>query len=137
MYTVSELVRLLGLATENQVRNRIEAVRDLLAGAIRRGPNNQLLVTEEGLATLRSLQTLCESGHTLKEAASILRYESDPYTKKREEFDHETSRNRDEGWEALVGHLAEEVQDLSRRLWALEARIRAEEGHRPWWEAWR
>jgi hypothetical protein len=136
MYTVSELVRLLGLATENQVRNRIEAVRDLLAGAIRRGPNNQLLVTEEGLAILRSLQALCESGHTLKEAASILRYDSDPYTKKHEQVYHETRKNQAEGWEALVGHLAEEVRDLSRRLSALEARVRGW-GDQPWWEAWR
>ncbi len=133
MYTVPELVRILGLSTENQVRNRIEAVRDLLAADIRRGPNNQILLTEQGLATLRALQELCESGYTLKEASNILRYKSEFKSETVDMALDKTRRNQDEGWRGLVEHLAEEVRDLQRRVAALEARVQAGSGQTPWW----
>jgi len=131
-------VKILGLSTENQVRNRIEAVRDLLAADIRRGPNNQLLITEQGLALLRSLQALCETGHTLKEASNILRYEIDRKDESLARPGSETGQKLDKqeetGWEALVEHLAAQVRALERRVAALEAR-RAGEGE-PWWLRW-
>jgi len=131
-------VKILGLSTENQVRNRIEAVRDLLAADIRRGPNNQLLITEQGLALLRSLQALCETGHTLKEASNILRYEINRKDERLARPGSETGQKLDKqeetGWEALVEHLAAQVRALERRVAALEAR-RAGEGE-PWWLRW-
>lgn len=144
MHTVPELVALLGLSTENQVRNRIEAIRDLLAGALRRGPNNQLLLTADGLALLRDLQGLCETGHTLTEAANILRYKTEQVDRKVLGESSTISRNRAEpggdeegGWKALVEHLADEVRDLAQRVAALEALSRREAGVGSWWERWR
>ncbi|MCR4392553.1 MAG: hypothetical protein NUV94_07335 [Candidatus Acetothermia bacterium] len=141
VYTVSELVRLLGLSTENQVRNRIEAVRDLLAGAIRRGPNNQILLTEDGLSTLRDLQALCETGYTLTDAANLLRYKTETKEQKLVGISGKTEPNRDEpgdvGWRALVEHLAEDVRRLADRVAALEVMVQREIGQAPWWERWR
>jgi len=135
LYTIPELVKILGLSTENQVRNRIEAIRDLLAADIRRGPNNQILVTDQGLALLRSLQALCETGHTLREASNILRYE---FEQKEESFvgvldesGQNQERQDEAGWRALVEHLAAQVRALEQRVTALEARRGG--GEAPWW----
>ncbi len=144
MHTIPELVALLGLSTENQVRNRIESVRDLLVGALRRGPNNQILITEDGLSLLRDLQALCETGHTLTEAADIVRYRSErneeklihdspPIVRSRAKPD-ETDRS---GWDALLAHLEAEVRDLAGRVAALEAAAHREKPSAAWWERWR
>ena len=47
MHTISSLRKTLGLATTNQVRNRIDSIRDVLAPHLRRGPNNQLLISDD------------------------------------------------------------------------------------------
>jgi len=73
MHTINSLRTTLGLSSANQVRNRIEAAKDVLAGHLRRGPNNQILVTDSGLALLRRLQELYDSGLTLTEASEVLR----------------------------------------------------------------
>ncbi|QAA76651.1 MAG: hypothetical protein BIP78_0885 [Candidatus Bipolaricaulis sibiricus] len=145
MYTVPELTALLGLSTENQVRNRIEAIRGLLVGSIRRGPNNQLLVTEDGLRLLRDLQALCETGHTLTEAANIMRYKSEEEDRSRGEPSPRIAPSQAKpaqsaetgGWRALVEHLAAEVRDLAARVGALEARAGPERMTGAWWERWR
>lgn len=144
MYTVRELVSILGVATENQVRNRIEAIRDLLLPHLRRGPNNQLLLTETGLTLLQDLQALCETGHTLKEAANILRFRFELKGEMVSRGQEETGKNQekregpgDEGWRALVEHLAGEVRDLAERVRALEARVQAQARQTTWWESWR
>lgn len=144
MHTVPELVPLLGLSTENQVRNRIEAIRDLLLGSLRRGPNNQILVTEEGLRLLRDLQALCETGHTLTEAANLLRYKTQRDNEKisadSPTFVHnEAKPNQTEeaGWATLVEHLAAEVRELAQRVAALEAASHRSGPSPAWWERWR
>ncbi len=138
MYTIPEIRRLLGLSTDNQVRNRIDAIRDLLAADIRRGPNNQILITERGLGLLRSLHQLCETGHTLKEASNILRFREEQNAEIPSRPPHETEQNRaDPGCRelsALVEHLAREVEALDRRLTALEGQLRGQ--GRPWWLDW-
>jgi len=144
MHTVPELVALLGLSTENQVRNRIEAVRELLVGSLRRGPNNQLLVTDDGLRILRDLQALCETGHTLTEAANIMRYRQDtddgtivgasPTITANRTIQGETG---DAAWRTLVEHLASEVRELAGRVAALEAAARRNQPLAAWWERWR
>ena len=135
---------MLGLSTENQVRNRIEAIRDLLLPHLRRGPNNQLLLTEEGLRLLRDLQALCETGHTLKEAANILRFRAESVEKETVQVLDKTGVNQekprmeeDAGWRALVEHLAQEVRDLSERVRLLELKLQAQGGQKAWWERWR
>ncbi|MBC7099400.1 hypothetical protein H5T52_09835 [Candidatus Bipolaricaulota bacterium] len=136
MYSVPELVRILGLSTENQVRNRIEAVRDLLAADIRRGANNQLLITERGLDTLKALQALCESGHTLREASDILRHNVEQKEKSFERDFYKAEQNQDGGWRELVVHLAEQVRALEGRVAALEARVAGAGQRVPWWTRW-
>ncbi|MGQ9699864.1 MAG: hypothetical protein ACUVQS_02200 [Candidatus Bipolaricaulaceae bacterium] len=144
MYTVRELVSILGVASENQVRNRIEAIRDLLLPHLRRGPNNQLLLSEAGLTLLRDLQALCETGHTLKEAADILRFRFELKEERISRVQEESGQNqekrggpKEEGWQALVEHLAAEVRDLAERVRALEARVQAQTRQTAWWENWR
>lgn len=144
MYTVPELVKVLGLSTENQVRNRIEAIRDLLAGHIRRGPNNQILLTQEGLALLRDVHVLCESGQTLAEAARIMRYRAEEEAKKifggadeAEQIKEKPGERGDEGWRVLVAHLAQDMRRLEERVAALEAAVARQRGHLGWWERWR
>lgn len=137
MYTVRELVSILGVATENQVRNRIEAIRDLLLPHLRRGPNNQLLVSAEGLRLLRDLQALCETGHTIKEAANILRFKAEEIEYEPAGVSHETRENQEKGWQALVEHLAAEVRELRERVGRLEARVLGKEARMPWWERFR
>ncbi len=139
MYTVPQLVDTLNLETEHQVRNRIEALRDLLVGHLRRGPNNQLLVTESGLAYLQALQALCETGHTLKEAAALVRYQAEEVTpafRMSEEHSGLHQAIPDHGWPAFVQHLAEQVRHLEARVRALEAKIDDTRGQEPWWDRW-
>jgi hypothetical protein len=144
MYTVPELVPLVGLSTENQVRNRIEAIRDLLLGSLRRGPNNQILVTEEGLRLLRDLQALCETGHTLTEAANLLRYKMQRDEEKISggspalvRTEAKPNKTEDAGWAVLVEHLAAEVRELAQRVAALEAASQRSGPPPTWWERWR
>ena len=141
MYTVAELVQLLHLSTEHQVRNRINAVRDLLAGFIRRGPNNQMLVTEEGLAVLRDLQALVETGHTLAEASRVIRFRQERENDTRIGVVNQGEQNQvkaeeGEGWSKWVEHLAEDLRRLEERVAALEASLR-ERRQVAWWERWR
>jgi len=74
MHTISMLRRTLGLSSDNQVRNRIERIKDLLSEHIRRGPNNQIFLTEPGLEIMRQFQELCDTGLTLAEASQVLRF---------------------------------------------------------------
>jgi len=139
MYTILNLRKALGLTTANQVRNRIEAIKDLLAGDLRRGPNNQILVSDAGLDLLKRLQELYDSGLTLAEASEILRAKS--YSKRL--IDNSTSsglsRNRmipGERNEAIAA-LKEEIAFLRERVAYLEARLaeeRSEARSPAWWE---
>ncbi len=73
MHTISMLRRALGLSTDNQVRNRMERIKDLLAEHIRRGPNNQIFLTDPGLEAMKQFQELHDTGLTLAEASTVLR----------------------------------------------------------------
>jgi len=70
------LRRTLGLSSDNQVRNRMERIKDLLGEHVRRGPNNQIFLTEPGLEIMRQFQELCDSGLTLAEASQVMRLTS-------------------------------------------------------------
>ncbi len=54
----------------------MDQIKDLLADHIRRGPNNQVFLTDPGLGLLRRLQELHETGLTLTEASSALRVDA-------------------------------------------------------------
>lgn len=126
MYSIGELVRHLGLRTETQVRNRIEAIRDLIEPHLLRGPNNRILVDERGLELLRALQALCESGKTVKEAAKALRARTDSTVKKASPMERQAQGNE------LLRQLEEEIRFLRRLVLESTAPKPA-----PWWEKWR
>ncbi len=123
MHTVSSLRKALGLTTTNQVRNRIEAVRDVLEPHLRRGPNNQILLSDDGLAVLRQVQELYDSGLTMTEASDVVRatalYQQPPATKVSPGLaQHLTMPG--EGGGAPMRILQDEVRFLRNRLAELE-----------------
>ena len=72
MQTLNELRATLGIGSLNQIRNRIDAIRDQLRPYMKRGPNNQILIEDEGVRLLQLLQELHDTGLTIKEASRII-----------------------------------------------------------------
>ncbi len=139
MYTINDIKKMLGLSTTNQVRNRIEAVKSLLAPELRRGPNNQILITEAGLGILQRLQELYDSGLTIAQASDVLRsnYDFDDNSKNTDLPGLGSNRVERGASEELVRALRDEIAFLRTRVAYLEEQLhgRAEpEGAPPWWE---
>jgi len=143
MHSINSLRRTLGLTSANQVRNRIEAIKDLLIAHIRRGPNNQILLTDAGAELLRRLQELHDSGLTMTEASDILRssiYKKEPTE---ESVSRRSSRNatKQDQTDPAVAALREELAFLRQRVAYLEQRLLSEvESGReptPWWSSLR
>lgn len=143
MHTISSLRKALGLSTANQVRNRLDAVRDVLEPHLRRGPNNQILVADEGLALLRQLQELIDSGLRLTEASDVLRATSVPISSIRATVSSgsaSTGAQRSEGDRELAVALRSEIAFLRARVVELESRPVSSEtgsGAAPWWTSLR
>jgi hypothetical protein len=143
MHSINSLRQTLGLTSANQVRNRIEAIKDLLIAHIRRGPNNQILLTDPGTELLRRLQELHDSGLTMTEASEILRssiYKKDIVDKPVSQRIVQNDTKPDQT-ASLVAELREELAFLRRRVVYLEQRLQSEvETPRepaPWWFALR
>jgi hypothetical protein len=139
MNTISDLRKILGLSTTNQVRNRIDAIKDLLSDHLRRGPNNQILLTDEGAALLRRLQDLYDSGLTITEASEVLRSNAhkDALTTKRKPFGFTQNQAKVDQAGALITALKEEIAFLRERISFLEERPgtgHTKERPREWWE---
>lgn len=130
MYTIGMLRRTLGLSSDNQVRNRLEAIKDLLSDHTRRGPNNQIFLTEEGLGLVRRLQEYHESGLTLTEASHILSAKT--YKHENQEGGREPGWRRNEAKqeEAASGH-PEELTGRERSVLREHAAV-LEELARSW-----
>lgn len=73
--TLEQLKDTLGLETVNQVRNRVEALGDLLDGSLKRGSKNKIIIEQDGIVILRKLEDLYKSGLTLEDAATQIRTE--------------------------------------------------------------
>ena len=138
MHTISDLRKALGLSTANQVRNRVEAIKDVLTPHLRRGPNNQILISDAGVVLLRRLQDLYDSGLTLTEASEVLlsnaldkghisRSVSSGLAQKAV-----NAGQRDE----VITTLKEEIAFLRQRVAFLEGQQRKEPAAPPrmWWE---
>ena len=139
MHTINDLRKLLGLTTTNQVRNRIEAIKDVLSDHLRRGPNNQILITEGGVELLHRLQNLYDSGLTITEASEVIRsssfIESSLENKTSSGFVQKqvNAKERDE----LIAALKEEIAFLRERVAFLEQRKEQRQEadkKREWWE---
>jgi len=72
MQTLNELRATLGIGSLNQIRNRIDAIREPLRPHMKRGPNNQILIEDEGIRLLQMLQELHDTGLTIREASKII-----------------------------------------------------------------
>jgi hypothetical protein len=142
MHTISSLRKALGLTTTNQVRNRIEAVRDVLEPHLRRGPNNQILLSDDGLAVLRQVQELYDSGLTMTEASDVVRatalYQHSPAIAVSPGLAHNQT-TPSEGGGAPVRVLQDEIRFLRGRLAELEGNLARsaapplDTGEAPWW----
>ena len=75
MKSVKQIKNILELDTIHQVRNRVKAIQDIIEDYIKRGENNEILVSDSGVKLLKRLQELYESGLLLNEAANVLRTE--------------------------------------------------------------
>lgn len=143
MHSINSLRQTLGLTSANQVRNRIEAIKDLLIAHIRRGPNNQILLTDAGVELLRRLQEFYDSGLTMAEASQVLRSSIYKKDSTDQPVSHGILRNdtKPEQTTALVASLRAELASLRLRVADLERRIQSDrEGAResdPWWSALR
>ncbi|MCX6091976.1 MAG: hypothetical protein NTX23_03815 [Candidatus Bipolaricaulota bacterium] len=143
MHTITGLRKALGLSTANQVRNRIEAVRDVLEPHLRRGPNNQILLTDEGLAVLRQLQELYDSGLRMNEASDVIRASAVSSVTSRSTVSPGFAQHQampSESRAASVRALEDEIAFLRTRLVALEAQLTRprfdvgdHEPSSPWW----
>jgi len=142
MHTISTLRRTLGLSTDNQVRNRIERIKDLLSEHIRRGPNNQIFVTDPGLELLKRFQELYDSGLTLTEASYVLRADGMNTRSKESVVSSRLALNEAKPGSAdAQAHLREELAFLRSQLSLLRQRMqetasagsdRTTSGD-PWW----
>ncbi len=139
MHTIGDLRKSLGLATDNQVRNRIEAIKDLLYPHLRRGPNNQILVAESGVALLRELQELCDSGLTITQASDILTSKAYMNNTTAHEVSLGLPRNttNQDDTEIVIELLRDEIAFLRQQVKYLEAQqadVRPKRENQLWWE---
>jgi len=142
MHSVNSLRTTLGLTSANQVRNRIEAIKDLLLPHIRRGPNNQILLTDDGADLLRRLQELHDSGLTMTEASDIVR--SSAYKDSRVDFPvsprSALNATKPDATAELLAAMREELTVLRRQLASLESRLPLRSEPDPagsWWSSLR
>ena len=143
MHTISMLRRTLGLSSDNQVRNRIERIKDLLSEHIRRGPNNQIFLTDPGLDLMKQFQELYDTGLTLAEASNVLHTNSLIDESRTSSVSSSFSQNRAKPASDLIRPESTITQQLNRiqeQLGVLERQVassasanpRAEEPQ-PWW----
>lgn len=142
MHTVNSLRTTLGLSSANQVRNRIEAIKDVLAPHLRRGPNNQILITDTGVAMLRQVQELYDSGLTLTEASDVLRAHAVAKLNSRSPVSSSLPSDNTtpaETGETAYAALRAEVAVLRQRIASLETQCERRntgdgQGAAAWWE---
>ena len=143
MHSINSLRQTLGLTSANQVRNRIDAIKDLLLAHIRRGPNNQILLTDEGAALLQQLQELHDSGLTMTEASDIVRSTTYKESHKPISVSSPSTPNATKPDETavLLHTLRDEIVRLRRHVTALEQRLdippETDRDGASWWRALR
>jgi len=139
MYTISDLRKLLGLETANQVRNRISAIRGILTSSLRHGPNNQILLTKAGLDLLRQLQDLYDTGLTLREASDVIQHTlaANGVTVSQDSRAFTQNQVNREQQNQVVAILRDEIAFLRKRVALLEERnvvVNRSEHPHLWWE---
>lgn len=143
MHTISMLRRALGLSSDNQVRNRMERIKDLLVEHVRRGPNNQIFLTEPGLEIMRRFQELYDTGLTLAEASTVVRTTSFNYWNTTPAVSSRSRLNDDkldQPTSNLTSALLEEIVLIRKHMAALQAQFLLSldnatppDEAKPWW----
>ena len=143
MHTITMLRRALGLSSDNQVRNRMERIKDLLVEHIRRGPNNQIFLTEPGLEIMKQFQELYDTGLTLTEASNVMRTKHINYASSESSGSLRSRQNDhkpDQRESNLTSALLEEMVLIRTHIAALQAQLPSSGNNaapsddaRPWW----
>lgn len=143
MHTISMLRRTLGLSSDNQVRNRMERIKDLLAEHIRRGPNNQIFLTDPGLDLMKQFQEFYDSGLTLAEASQVLRASAGSLDRSAVSVSSRSGLNATKPTQlasGLASALQEELALIRKHIAALEKQLPSSFNDeapsadaRPWW----
>jgi len=119
--SIDDLTTSLGLSRA-AVWNRINLLREVLEEkkCFRRGPNNAIMLTGEGLQLLRVMQDRISEGLTMKQAVEEIKRELGFVSKK--EARRDPLAMKLEMVRRQVTAVEEKVNDLDRRVDALEAR---------------
>jgi len=119
--SIDDLTDSLGLSRA-AVWNRINLLREVLEekNCFRRGPNNAIMLTGEGLQLLRVMQDRISEGLTMKQAVEEIKRELGFVSKK--EARRDPLAMKLEMVRRQVTAVEEKVNDLDRRVDALEAR---------------
>lgn len=108
MHSINDLQDILGY-TSDQLRLRIEKLKPILTEAVRRGENNKILVTDNGLEILRRAKQLEESNTPLNQIPDKLEKEMDQNQESASAKSTETDRN-------LVEEKDKRIKDLQARI---------------------
>ena len=108
MHSINDLQDILGY-TSDQLRLRIEKLKPILTETVRRGENNKILVTNNGLEILRRAKQLEESNIPLNEIPDKLEKEMDQNQESVSAKSTETDRN-------LVEEKDKRIKDLQARI---------------------
>lgn len=108
MYSIDDLKDILGY-TSDQLRLRIKKLKPILAETVRRGENNKILVTGDGLEILRRAKQLEESNIPLNEIPGKLEEELGQTEETASAHSTETDRN-------LVEEKNKRIEDLKDRI---------------------
>lgn len=108
MHSINELMGILGY-TSDQIRLRLEKLKPILKETIRRGKNNKILVTDNGLKILRRAKQLEESNIPLEEIPEKLKKEMNQMGRKTSEDLTQTDQN-------LLEEKNKRIDDLKSRI---------------------
>ncbi len=115
MQSVKELTDIVGLST-HQIRSRVKALDDEFEDVTRRGKQNKIMVTDNGLALLRRLKELEDSGSTIDSGIQQMREEQEPEVEEDTETINEDRLAEIRRLEQRVEELEEDKEYLQERL---------------------
>ena len=113
MHSINDLQDILGY-TSDQLRLRIEKLKPILTESVRRGENNKILVTNNGLEILRRAKQLEESNIPLNEIPDKLEDEMDQNEESVSAKSTETGQN-------LLEEKNKRIEDLQAMIEELKA----------------
>lgn len=108
MHSINDLQDILGY-TSDQLRLRLEKLKPNLSETVRRGENNKILVTDNGLEILRRAKQLEESNIPLNEIPNRLEEEMN-------QSEESVSANITETDQNLVEEKDKRIKDLQARI---------------------